>query len=212
MKYNFFSLSQEKKEKVIKRFNNSFEKKGSDECWLWKGTIEKTGYGRIKTAKRVSGSSKQETYYLSYAHRLSWMLFYKTQIPDTLFCCHSCDVRHCVNPHHIFLGTMQQNLRDSMQKDRRRAKTLLERLEIAEAVLKGMSFSIVGKAHNISISTVGDYIHSKDIEAKYGKICLKHRIPRIKGNKWKKTEQNTSSGTPQNQPSSTSTPTGQSAK
>ena len=34
--------------------------------------------------------------------------------------CHSCDIRACVNPSHLFLGTFKDNVDDMMRKQRGR--------------------------------------------------------------------------------------------
>ncbi len=51
------------------------------------------------------------------AHHLSYLTF-KGQIPSDMVVCHECDVRHCVNPEYLFLGTQQENMKDVIEKGR----------------------------------------------------------------------------------------------
>lgn len=78
----------------------------TDACWLWSGMIHKDGYGGI-SINRVSFK----------AHRVSYEL-YKGAIPEGMLVCHSCDVRNCVNPKHLFLGSHTDNMRDMKEKGR----------------------------------------------------------------------------------------------
>lgn len=80
-----------------------------DGCWLWMGTkrpYKHGGYGIIKIDGRWTR-----------VHRVSFETF-KGPIPDGIFVCHSCDVPLCVNPDHLFLGTLQDNNRDMYLKGR----------------------------------------------------------------------------------------------
>lgn len=81
---------------------------GDGECWTWTaGTVE--GYGTLRYRTRKYK-----------AHRVSYEINVGP-IPDGLWVLHTCDNPICVNPRHLFLGTVQDNNRDKMQKGRHRA-------------------------------------------------------------------------------------------
>ena len=51
------------------------------------------------------------------AHRASYELKYGP-IPNGMLALHHCDIKCCVNPDHIFLGTQQANMDDKVCKNR----------------------------------------------------------------------------------------------
>lgn len=73
----------------------------TDGCWLWTGPRRRDGYGRIKLA------GKDTT-----AHRVAWIMLFGP-IPSGVEVCHRCDVKLCVRPDHLYLGTHALNMRDA---------------------------------------------------------------------------------------------------
>jgi hypothetical protein len=90
------------------RFWAKVKKTGA--CWLWLGSVNETGYGRV-------GVCLQGGWRITYAHRVAYLLT-RGEIPDNLCACHHCDNPPCVNPEHIFLGTRQDNNADAIRKGR----------------------------------------------------------------------------------------------
>lgn len=52
-----------------------------------------------------------------YAHRLAWEI-YRGPIPEGIQVLHRCDVKRCVRPTHLFLGTQRDNVWDCIKKGR----------------------------------------------------------------------------------------------
>lgn len=89
------------------RFFKHVQKGSEDECWLWLGSKNEGGYGRVMINGKKKGT-----------HRVVWELTFKAVIPAGYFACHHCDNPPCVNPKHIFIGTNKDNMLDAMKKGR----------------------------------------------------------------------------------------------
>lgn len=81
-------------------------------CWLWTGATNRLGYGAIQRRNK-------QTYTTVMAHRASYE-HHVGPIPEGMKVCHTCDVRHCVNPAHLWIGTQADNMRDMQDKGRQR--------------------------------------------------------------------------------------------
>lgn len=91
---------------TVDRFWASVQK--TDKCWLWTSATNKNGYGVL----RLSGVKSNVL-----VHRFSYQIHFG-EAPDDKRVCHRCDIRNCVRPDHLFLGTQTDNLRDMYKKDR----------------------------------------------------------------------------------------------
>ena len=94
------------------RFKKYVRVNSTTGCWEWLGYVRKEkGYGIF-----AMGDVQIP------AHRAAWLLFRGPIPPDpqhtygTLHVLHDCDVKSCVNPDHLFLGTHRDNMQDAKRK------------------------------------------------------------------------------------------------
>ena len=128
---------------IEKRFWRHVSK--TDTCWIWNGQINQNGYGIIANKK---------------AHRVSWEI-HNGSIPLDMRVLHKCDIRKCVNPDHLRLGTQQDNINDMFSKGRaNKAKgqrvggcklTEEKVIEIRHSNSQPLELS---KMYNVSLSTI----------------------------------------------------------
>ncbi len=91
---------------AVERFEQHIMPEPNTGCWLWMSTDNGWGYGYFYYHGHQVG-----------AHRFSYQQ-YVGPIPDGLYVLHRCDVRCCVNPDHLWLGTHQDNMDDMTRKGR----------------------------------------------------------------------------------------------
>jgi HNH endonuclease len=107
-------------------------------CWIWIGSTVTAGYGDMKVAGRHV-----------YAHRASYEAFVGP-IPDGLHVLHRCDVRSCVNPHHLMLGTNKDNIHDCCRKGRNGRLSLDQVAAIRAERAAGCSVAEIANKYGVS--------------------------------------------------------------
>lgn len=126
----------------------------SSPCWIWTGTIDLKGYGRLWR----DGKSHK-------AHRL----FYEKlvgPIPDGLHIDHLCMVKSCVNPAHLEPVTLAENNRRAFKAGRGNPANLARRTHCNH----GHEFTPENTAH---------YNHNRSPEARTCRECqrIRNRSP-----------------------------------
>jgi HNH endonuclease len=91
---------------VKERFMRHVEVVTESGCWIWTSYVNSSGYGLAY----FNGHTVT-------AHRVSYQMF-KGAIPENLCVLHSCDVKCCVNPAHLSLGTHKQNSEQMIKRGR----------------------------------------------------------------------------------------------
>ena len=78
-----------------------------DDCWLWTGCLNSSGYGVItRNGKQL------------LVHRVSFVMHYR-DLKEKEVIRHTCDNPPCVNPAHLIAGSTGNNIKDQWDRKRR---------------------------------------------------------------------------------------------
>jgi hypothetical protein len=96
----------------VRSFDANVDRAHPSGCHIWTGPINENGYGVM----RAGGCQRTLT-----AHRVAHVI-HSGDIPAGAMILHSCDVRACVNPAHLRVGTAADNMRDAVERNRKRGR------------------------------------------------------------------------------------------
>lgn len=125
-------------------------------CIEFTGARDRDGYGQCHYTKygKILGVTR--------AHQMSFVVNFG-KIPDNCVVCHTCDNPSCINPDHLFAGTILDNNLDKINKGRantargiRNSQSKLTEKQVIEIKnFKGRKTSLeVAKMYGISFSNV----------------------------------------------------------
>ena len=136
---------------TLKRFADKCKINQSTGCWEWIAGINRYGYGHfmMRDPKRMER-----------AHRVSYFLF-NGKIPAGRLVLHRCDVKHCVNPAHLFVGTQKDNVEDCIRKKRKPIGDAHPNAKLTAAAVKAIRKDtrverLIALDYGVTESTIND--------------------------------------------------------
>lgn len=97
---------------------------GINECWDWKWSLDRKGYGQVNTYCTAKNNINNCKHHICsrVAYSISRMLYnYYTDelnIPNGIAILHTCDNPKCCNPWHLTTGSLNDNNQDMFNKGR----------------------------------------------------------------------------------------------
>lgn len=92
----------------VERYWALVDRRGLDECWMWKGRLDEDGYGVCSAGARQVR-----------AHRLGWILAHpEEELTPEQVVRHSCDHPACQNDQHLLRGSNAENVADMLSRGR----------------------------------------------------------------------------------------------
>lgn len=126
-----------------------------NDCWLWTGSL-RGGYGALT----IDGVTHR-------AHRLSYTL-HKGEIPEGMLVCHTCDIRLCINPEHLFLGSYKDNSDDKVAKGRQARGETGGRTKLTEDAVRHIrklaatcSYQKIANSFGVHKSSITDILNDR---------------------------------------------------
>lgn len=136
--------TEEQKLEWLKEHYEKFVIKNKNDCWEWNG-CKMQGYANFNHRGKIMK-----------AHRASWII-HNGPIPASMFVLHKCDVRHCSNPEHLFLGNHTDNMQDMASKNRTKVRcklTLDQVREIRNLLSLEIPMTKIAKRYNVSKNSI----------------------------------------------------------
>lgn len=138
------------------RFLSKVNKRGpsilATPCWTWTGTKTHEGYGQLWFKRKAERAT-----------RIALML-YSEPLPEGKVACHRCDNPTCVNPEHLFAGTLKANSQDCIRKGRFSRKLTPSDVLVIRS-RKNEPVETIAKLYRVHPQTIGALLRGKTWKA-----------------------------------------------
>lgn len=71
---------------------------GFNDCWIWEGPIDDNGYPYYTMLDPLVAGRRIKIMVHIQVARMFW------NFPENYYVRHSCDVRNCIKPHHLYIS------------------------------------------------------------------------------------------------------------
>ena len=147
-------------EKDIKRFWNSIEKRGDDECWGWNLCTNTQGYALFSAGGKLHRAQR-----FAYTYAIA-------PIGSKLRVVSSCKDKECCNPNHLYTATQFELLQEARAQGRLCVGSKNKASKLNEGIVarikgdycrgdKTANYKALAEIHNVSIGCVRDIIIGK---------------------------------------------------
>ena len=132
---------------IIETLNLRSEPITESGCIIWTGATTKGGYGAITIDNKNLA-----------AHRVAFQEA-NGVIDEGLQVNHTCDIRCCINPRHLYQGTQSDNMKDKFKRNRHDMKgekhpfsklTEIDVQNIKKKLILGKLHKDIAKEYNVS--------------------------------------------------------------
>lgn len=121
------------------------------DCWIWQGKTDSTRYGWTMYKSKKIG-----------VHRLSYLV-HKGPLKKGFVICHTCDHKLCINPEHLYQGSVYDNIGDYQERQLKRLRILAEQVKgIREAAYYNfMTTEAIATKFGVTPSQVNRIVNMK---------------------------------------------------
>lgn len=154
----------------------------TDTCWYWEGKrFGVTDYGAFNMCVQ---SWRGPAWRPESAHRVAMELTTGRPIPSGLHVLHSCDIRWCVRPDHLRLGTDADNKSDVIARRRMPRGTLHHNAKLSErqvlllrkAYAKGTTMAVLATRAGVDLGTLWSLLKGRTWHHVGGPILSDRRL------------------------------------